>query len=216
MKRTAAIATLVLAGCASGPPAPDWQMSAKAALDQAVAAHLQGNARVAQQSFERATAELARTGSATLMARAQLTRCAAMVASLQFEPCTGFDALRADAEPAELAYADFLAGKVPKDSGLLPAVHKAVLSAADPAAAVKAIDDPVSRLVAAGVAFEAGRASPGVITVAIDTASAQGWRRPLLAWLNVLAQRAEQAGDAEAAARVRRRIAIVLNGGPAL
>jgi hypothetical protein len=47
-----------------------------------------------------------------------------------------------------------------------------------------------------------------VIVQAIGTASSQGWRRPLLAWLGVQAQRAEQAGDAEEAARLRRRIAI--------
>jgi len=43
---------------------------------------------------------------------------------------------------------------------------------------------------------------------AIDTASDQGWRRPLLAWLGVQAQRAEAAGDAQEEQRIRRRIAL--------
>jgi len=74
---------------------------------------------------------------------------------------------------------------------------------------VKGIEDPLSRLVAAGVLFKAGRASPEVIALAVDTASAQGWRRPLMAWLGVQLQRAEQAGATDEAARIRRRLALV-------
>jgi hypothetical protein len=44
--------------------------------------------------------------------------------------------------------------------------------------------------------------------LATETASAQGWRRPLLAWLGVQAARAEQAGAAEEAQRIRRRMAL--------
>ncbi len=45
-----------------------------------------------------------------------------------------------------------------------------------------------------------------MIALAADTASAQGWRRPLLAWLGVQALRAERAGAMEEAARLRRRM----------
>jgi hypothetical protein len=47
----------------------------------------------------------------------------------------------------------------------------------------------------------------------VDTASARGWRRPLLAWLKVQQQRAQAAGDAEAAASLQRRIDLVLSAG---
>jgi len=49
--------------------------------------------------------------------------------------------------------------------------------------------------------------------LATETASTQGWRRPLLAWLLLQAQRAEQAGDTQAASKLRRRIAVVEQGG---
>jgi hypothetical protein len=45
------------------------------------------------------------------------------------------------------------------------------------------------------------------------SARAQGWRRPLMAWLQLQVQRAEAAGDAEAAAALRRRMSIVEQGG---
>ena len=130
-------------------------------------------------------------------------------ASLVFEPCEGFERLRADSPAAERAYADYLAGTIAApDVGLLPPQHRAAASAQGGAAAVKGIEDPVSRLVAAGVLFRRSQATPELLVLAAETASAQGWRRPLLAWLGVAAQRAEQAGAAEEAQRLRRRMAL--------
>lgn len=204
---------LVLSACASGPPPPDWQRNAHASLDRAVAAYLAGDGRVADAEFERARQELSRTGRADLLARAALLRCAAQVASLVLEPCSGFETYRADAPPAERAYAGYLAGQAtPADVAWLPPAQQAVAAASAGAAAdaaLAAISDPVSRLVATGVLLRAGRASPATITLAVDTASAQGWRRPLLAWLGLMAQRADATGAPEEAARVRRRIAWV-------
>jgi hypothetical protein len=211
---------LALAGCASHPPPPDWQLNAKAASERSVAAYLDGNARVDAQELERARSEIARTGRADLLARIELTRCAAQAASLVFGPCAAFEALRADADAASRAYADYLAARIAApDIALLPEPQRAVATGAHVdapnVAALRAIDDPLSRLVAAGVLFESGRADPQVIAIAIDTASAQGWRRPLLAWLGVELRRAEQSGAVEDAARLRRRIALVQQGGTA-
>ena len=50
--------------------------------------------------FERARSELASTGQPGMVARAELTRCAVQVASLVFDACTGFDAIRRDSPPA--------------------------------------------------------------------------------------------------------------------
>ncbi len=209
-----------LAGCASHPPPPDWQLNAKAASERSVAAYLSGNPRVDAQELERARSEIARTGRADLLARIELTRCAAQAASLVFGPCAGFEGLRADADAASRAYADYLTARIAApDIALLPEPQRAVATGAQGDApnviALRAIADPLSRLVAAGVLFEADRADPQVIAVAIDTASAQGWRRPLLAWLGVELRRAEQASAVEDAARLRRRIALVQKGGNA-
>jgi len=203
------IALLVLAGCGSKPRAPDWQMNAHDGLQRYVKAYLGGKSRVEASEFERARNELESTGQPGLVARAELTRCAVRVASLVIEPCEGFERLRADSPAAERAYADYLAGRIaPPDVPLLPAQHRAVAAGQGDAAAVQAIEDPLSRLVAAGVLFRTQRASPQVLAIAADTASAQGWRRPLLAWLGVQAQRAEQAGATEEAQRLRRRMAL--------
>ena len=197
----------LLAGCANNPPVPDWQANAKAATERSVAAYLVGNTRVDTAELARARSEVARTGRADLLARVELSHCAAQVASLVFGPCTGFEPLRADAAAPERAYADYLLAKAtPADAALLPEAHRAVVvSSGAPAA----IADPLARLIAAGVGFEGGRTDPTLIALAIATASEQGWRRPLLAWLGVQLRRAEQAGAGDAAQALRRRIALV-------
>jgi hypothetical protein len=205
----ALVAAVALAGCAAKPRVPDWQMNAHGALDRYVKAYMAGDARVEASEFERARRELASTGQAAWVARAELTRCAMRLASLVIEPCDGFERLRADAPAAERAYADYLAGAVaPQDVAQLPPQHRAVASGQGGVAAVKAIEDPLSRLIAAGVLFRSQRADPQLLALAAETASAEGWRRPLLAWLGVQAQRAEQGGDLEEAQRLRRRIAL--------
>lgn len=202
-----AVFALVLAGCAGKPPQPDWQVEAHDALQRFTAAYLRGDARVPAAEFERARRELAATGQPGMVARAELTRCAVAVASLVFEPCEGFEKLRGDAPAAERAYADYLGGRIaPSDVPLLPEQHRAVAGGREDAAALQAIADPLSRLIAAGVLMRSGRASPQVLAVASDTASQQGWRRPLLAWLGVQAQRAERAGVRDEAQRIRRRM----------
>jgi len=201
----------LLAACGTKTKAPDWQMEAHGALERYVKAFMAADSRVESAEFTRAREQLSRTGDAGLVARAELTRCALRVASLVFEPCVGFDALRPDAPPPERAYGDYLAGKVlPPDVALLPPAHRGVAAASADGAAVKAIEDPFARLVAAGVLFETGRASPDVLQLAVDTASSEGWRRPLLAWLGAQARRAELAGAREESERLRRRMALVL------
>ena len=155
--------TAALAGCSSAPPL-QWQTDAAQAMVSYQRAYLTGET-----------------------ARAELVRCATRSASLEFDDCPGFLALK-DAAGAENArYADYLLGK----------------------SSFKGTDEPLSRLVAESVRFRAGGIDPAGIARAVDIASAQGWRRPLLAWLGVQLKRAEAAGDSETAAQIRRRMALV-------
>lgn len=215
MRSLFALGVVTLAGCASGPPVPDWQMNAHGAVERATVAELEGNQRVAEAEWRRARLETARTARPDLVARVELSRCALRQAGLAMEPCAGFDALAQDTAPAEQAYARYLqAQPLAADLPLLPAAHRPVANALlQPGAAghnvVRAVEDPVTRLVAASVWFRAGRADPALVQLAVDTASAQGWRRALLAWLQVQAQVAEPAGDKTLADQARRRAALL-------
>jgi hypothetical protein len=178
---------LFAAGCAGGPHAPDWQANAAQALQAFQRQYFAGNTGQAEAQFASARAELARTGRADLVARAELVRCAVRAASLEFDDCPAFEALRYGAGADEIAYANYLSGKGSHKTG----------------------DDALSRLVAAAVQLKSGGINPAGISAAVDVASAQGWRRPLLAWLGVQEKRAIDAGDSETAARIRRRIDLI-------
>ncbi|TAK85644.1 MAG: hypothetical protein EPO20_11635 [Betaproteobacteria bacterium] len=178
---------LLAAGCAGGPQAPDWQAAAAQALQAFQRLYFAGSTDAAEAQFKTARSELASTGRADLVARAELVRCAVRTASLEFDDCPGFERLRYGARQEELDYANYLLGK----------------------ASYKAGDDPLSRLVAFAVSLRNGVIDPAGISAAVDIASAQGWRRPLLAWLGVQLKRAEAAGDNDAAARLRKRIELV-------
>ena len=204
-------AAAIFLGACAGTPAPDWQLNAKLALDRALAAHLRGNPRAEAAELDAARSEIARTGRVDLAARVELAYCAARVAALAFEPCTAFEPLRSDAPAPERAYADYLEGRLQAaDIALLPPAHRAVAAMASPSSAqLETIEDPLARLAAAAVILRSGRANPPVIEVAVNTASAQGWRRPLLAWLKAQLALVEKAGASTEAERLRRRIAIV-------
>ncbi len=161
----------LVAGCAGTPP-PDWAIAA------------QGS----------------RTGRVDLLARAELTRCATRVASLVFEPCTGFEALLADAPAAERAYADFLAGRVAADDiALLPPQHRAVAAAGVPVPLPDA--EPLAQLVAAGVLLQTGRADARVVAQAVDARLARRAAAPSRG-----RGRCRRGGARAAAPRRRRRL----------
>ena len=213
LKTVLMVSAMFLSACASGPKPADWQLESKGAMERAVAAYLEGNSRVEAAELARARLELSATGRVDLLARAELLSCASRVASLVFEPCAGFEKLRQDAPPAERAYADYLAGKLKsQDIVLLPQNQQisaqASILRAQPA--IESIADPLAKLVAAGTALQAGNASPALVQAAVDAASSQGWRRPLLAWLGVQLKLFEASGNRAEAERVQRRIALTL------
>lgn len=218
LPRLILIAVALLSACSSTPPPPTWQADAFTALNRFSAAYLRGNTRLANLEFARAKTEIASTGRADLLARAELTRCATRVASLEFDNCAPYQPLAQDATASEQAYAAFLTGNWNGlDPSRLPEQHRDLVSKANankqsgnPVSLLNATQDPLARLIAAGVLLQTGQLAPSDITVAIDTASGQGWRRPLLAWLGLQLKRADDAGDLDAKARIQRRIDLVL------
>jgi len=210
MRILAIFALALLAACSSKPLPPDWQADAKGSLDGSVDDYLKGHTAAADAGFRSARLATTATGRADYVAQVELVRCAAHVASLDFDDCPGYAQLAQEATPEQRAYADYLYGRWQNvNAAQLPEQHRPVLASGQ----VAVVSDPLVRLVAAGAAFKAGRITPEGVQQAIDTASEQGWRRPLLAWLGVQAERAQAAGDMAEAARIRRRIALASGQG---
>jgi hypothetical protein len=197
-----AAALIVLSGCASKPQPPAWEGDAKSSLDGYTDDFLRGDSGAADAEFARARRASASTGRFDIVAQAELVRCGVKAAALDYE-CPGFTALANESTPAQRAYAAYLDGRWQGlDVNLLPEQHRAVVASG----ALAGVADPLARLVAAGALLKAGRITPADIGAAVDTASSQGWRRPLLAWLGVQEQRARAAGDTASVERIRRRI----------
>ncbi|HUF20691.1 MAG TPA: hypothetical protein VMP00_08045 [Burkholderiales bacterium] len=211
---SALCAAAMLAACA-GPRTPDWQSDAHASLERFKRHYLEGDSRRAERDFTHARTRIAATGRLDLAARAELLRCAVAVASLDFQACDGFERLRADAADEDRAYAAFLSGDWQDlDVRELPAQYRPIAGARTADArtdALRRIEDPLSRLIAAGALFRTAGLPPSGVEAAVDTASTQGYRRPLLAFLNVQAALAEDAADAAAVETIRRRIELILN-----
>ena len=205
----ATVFALLLAACSGGPVQPDWQSNAYQSLEAYTSAYLTGNTLLAEQEFKRARNDLASTGSFELVARAELLRCGVEVASLEFNECPGFVALAPDAGAAERHYADFLQG-LPVSPSLLPEQYRAIENGQK--SSLNLIESPLSRLIAAGVLLRRGGVDTENMDLAIETAAGQGWRRPLLAWLETRARHAEYMGDQDSAARLRRQARLVAGG----
>lgn len=204
MKTLMCVTAFVLAGCASTPQ-PAWRPDAQSALQGFTDAYLAGDTLAARSEFARARTASTGTGDPVAVAQIELVRCATQTASLEIDSCAGFAALSADASAVQRTYAAYLAGRWQGlDVTLLPEQHRGVVGGA----ALTTIADPLARLVAAGASLQAGKLTPEGIATATETASTQGWRRPLLAWLGVAIQRADAIGDTQEAARLRRRVTL--------
>lgn len=216
-KALVAIAVIAMAGCGNHPPAPDWSLSAEAAAQKATTAYLQGKQRVETLQWQKARDAVASTGQPALAAKVELMRCAAQVASLDWNNCPGYQALAQDARPAEQAYARYLLAQLPlSDIEQLPEPQRAIAKAisASGMEAISEVKDPLSRLVAAGVALRAGSVpaeTVKLIQMGVDTASSQGWRRPLMAWLMMSRVAAVQVGDEAAISQIDRRMKLLMS-----
>lgn len=203
---------VALCACSSGPRTPDWQVQAQGSAERYTSAYLAGS-RAADAEWLRTRAVVAATAQPQRVARAELLRCALQVASLDWQPiCAGFEAFKSAALPADLAYADYLQGRWTAAAMVhLSAPQRRV--AEQGAKALRALDEPLSRLLGAAVLLRSGSVPPAeqdaLLALAVDTASAQGWRRPLLAWLGLQLQRAQAQGRTGQAELIRQRLALL-------
>lgn len=206
-----------LAACGNQPPAPDWALKAESAAERATQAYLRGDQRVQALEWDKARSEVERTASPQRLARLALMRCAVEQASLDWKGCADFTAVAVDAEPGEQAYARYLQALPLSGDEIarLPPAQQPVARALQAAAAhegvaaLESMESPLSRLVAAGVVLRARGPSEALLAEAVQTASSQGWRRPLLAWLLLSVEQARQAGKVDLAEALQRRVRVL-------
>ncbi|MHB8771614.1 MAG: hypothetical protein ACYC7J_11485 [Syntrophales bacterium] len=206
---------LLLASC--GPRPVPWLMEGHQRLENFKTDFLAGRpAVVTEMRFRKAAEEIKKSGDLDLLGKLWLTRMALQVAVLE-EPEEGefprIDA--ADPVPANRNFLLFLRGDPAAEEALLPERYRGILpslrggNTAELTAAAAKIDDPLSRLIVAGVALRNHRESEALLLLAVETASRNGWKRALLSWLKRLESFYGASGEAAKAAAVRRRIGLI-------
>ncbi|MDO9009661.1 MAG: hypothetical protein Q7U80_15705 [Thiobacillus sp.] len=215
MKSVFAFACMVLlTACGSGgPPPPDWKTDAADFIERYQKHALRGENVLAERYFQQAIQATGGAGRIADTAQLWLVRCATRRAMLIDDACADYARL-AEAEPnaTQDAYYRFLTLRWNAlDIGLLPQQHRALVSAPATArpALLPGIDDPMARLLDASLLLMRQEADAGTLSLATATASGQGWRQPLLAYLKLQQTQAASQGNTAESARLAQRIQLV-------
>lgn len=205
---------LLLAGC-STKPLPVWMAGGHKQLETFKQDFLIGRTpAITEVHFRKALEEIKRGGDTALLGKAWLTRMALQVAVREaFEEGEYLKTEAAESVPANRNYYRFLKGDDSTvDPSLLPASYRPFWTAfrkgdtAMVAVAIAEIDDPLSRLIAAGLATGHRMENEAILQIAVETASHNGWKRALFVWLERLNSYHEAAGESEKASAIRSRM----------
>jgi hypothetical protein len=211
------ISTLALAACGSGgPPVPDWKTDSANYIERYKKAYLMGESTLADSFFERAIDATSGAGKVAETARLWLVQCALHKASLAADACERYSEFaRTDTTPKDRVYFQFLSAHwTGLDEDAMPSQYRPLIKdvtgdLAKTNEALRSMADPLSRLIAVGVLFERKQVNDATLELAAQTASDQGWRRPLLVYLKLQETRASERGDTAAKDRLAVRIRLV-------
>lgn len=217
MKRIACLLlfSLLLGGCGS-KPTPVWVITGNQQLESFKQQFLTGGSpSIAERHFQRALEEIKKAGDLDLLGKVWLTRMALEVAVLKEMNAGEYLKVAAALPvPANRNFYLFLKGeKDAVDRSLLPSQYASFVGAfqrgslVETERAIAAMqDDPLSLLIAAGIAVRDTGESETLLKVAVDTASQNGWKRALQAWLERLRSLYDMRGETVKAAAVGQRL----------
>ncbi|MDQ1314971.1 MAG: hypothetical protein QG662_1080 [Pseudomonadota bacterium] len=205
---------LLLTACGSGgPPPPDWKTDSADLIERYRKHALLGENKLAERYFQQAIAATGGAGRVADTARLWLVRCATRRAMLIDDTCTGYAELaRIEPNAADQAYYRFLTLDWDAlDVAQLPSQHRALVNAPPGKRheALSGIGDPLARLLDASLLVMRQEADATTLALAAETASARGWRQPLLTYLKLQEKQAAALGNADELARLARRIRLV-------
>ena len=209
---------LMITGC-SFKQRPSWVIEGEQQLNSFKSNYLTDIDDLrAESHFKNAIEEIKKSGDLDLLEKAWLTRMSLHGAMLRdIEEGDYRKIANTKYVPENENYFRFLKGDISAvNIGLLPKQYKnfsAALLNDDVSKIGSAIasmkDEPVSQLIAAGIAMRSNLESEEIILIAVETASVNGWKMALLTWMERLSAFYETTGRAGNAADVRRRIELI-------
>lgn len=216
---TISILILFLFGCGGAKQIPEWMNVSFSQLENYKKNYLIGNDRIAELQFNKAVDEIKKSGNLEILGRTYLTKYGVHVAVL--ETFDDKDYLRIDALQTvgqNRTFYHFLKGSFDKiDETLLPKHYEGVLKilrkgkSENAAHEISKMEDPLSKLIAAGLLVQNNIYDEGILKIAIDTASQNGWKKALLAYLEKLLLFYETKKETEKAANITQKIQLIKN-----
>ncbi|NTW17474.1 MAG: hypothetical protein HGA41_08470, partial [Syntrophaceae bacterium] len=179
--------------------------------------YLSGKDRIAELQFNKAVDEIKKSGNLEILGRAYLTKYAVHVAVLEVFDEKEYLSIEAlEAIPQNRTFYNFLKGSFDKvDESLLPKQYNEVLKVfrkgtfEDAAHEISKMEDPLPKLIAAGLLIQKNIRNEAVLKIAIDTAAQNGWKKALLAYLEKLALFYETKKESEKAAHITQKILLL-------
>jgi len=204
---------LLLYGCAS-KSVPEWKTASFNHLEQYKKYFLAGREQLAAIHFQKAVDEIKKSGNLSLLMTAYLTRSALQVAVLEAPRNTEYLEIAkidpADDQDNQKDYVLLLAGKFDQlQKNNLPAAYQdlaAVLEGGNEERipwTIREIQDDLSRLIAIGLVVRYRMEDEAILSSAVDLSSANGWRKPLLIYLDRLESFYRKIDQDDKAERIR-------------
>ncbi|MDQ1277396.1 MAG: hypothetical protein QG555_436 [Thermodesulfobacteriota bacterium] len=213
----AVLLMVFLMSCGGSQSIPDWTYASFNQMEDFKKAYLEGKTGTADLHFQRAVAEIKKSGDLNLLAKAYLNRYAVQAALLEsFRDDDFLKIQTAEPNPAHAGFYAFLKGNFSQaDRDLLPPQYSRtvadILAASRDsiAADVRQIEDPLSRLVMTGLLVRYGYENAELLNGAVETASRQGWKKALLVYLERLHAFYMERREGEKADKIKQRILLI-------
>jgi hypothetical protein len=219
MKKIVILLIIVISfsGCGGSKKTPGWVDNSYYQLENYKENYLSGKDRIAELQFNKAVDEIKKSGNLEILGRAYLTKYAVHVAVLEvFDEKEYLSIESLEAIPQNRTFYNFLKGSFDKvDESLLPKQYNEVLKVfrkgtfEDAAHEISKMEDPLPKLIAAGLLIQKNIRNEAVLKIAIDTAAQNGWKKALLAYLEKLALFYETKKESEKAAHITQKILLL-------
>lgn len=204
-------------GCISTKSIPKWTSTSFNNLEDFKINYLAGQENKAEMYFQKATEAIKKSGNLRLLSMAYLTKYAMQVAVLEdFDDSQYLRIDVVDSDPRNNNYYLFLKGKVSLlNDDALPKQYRPLLKVmrmgneATLSDKIDKIDDPVSKLVAIGFIIKYYSDNEGILNIAVEISSRNGWRKPLIVYLEKLKSFYEAKQDQEKARKIQQRIQLI-------
>jgi hypothetical protein len=200
--------SLLIFSCSS-QPAPAWQSDSFVSMNNMIRSYLEGNDRFAQNYYEKFILNLEKTTDPDEIVKGHLIKCSLDFSLMNYRTCS-------EAEPfipilkneENLIFYNFISGK----SSKTPEKYEKVAKYSSPCELssinkeIKKFDEPLSKLIASSFAVKSGCYDDITLKNAIDTASAEGWKKASIRYLEFAADHFEKNGKNDKAENLRKRI----------